>query len=118
MCPKFPTALIAAGHPERSIEYLQAAEEARPDYFDSHYNLGIAFASTENFEGAAEQFGAAARLKPDDADAHANLGSALAELGRMPEAKAELERALQLNPSHTLARENLQELQMQNRNHQ
>jgi len=74
-------------------------------------------ASTQDFQGAADQFAAAVRVRPEDADAHANLGTALAELGRLTEAKAQFKRALEINPAHRLARENLQQLQSTTADH-
>src|SRR5579863_6046841 len=65
-------ALVSAGRPQQAAEYLQAAVTARPEYFDAHYNLGLALASLEDFAGAARQFELALRLQPKEANVEAN----------------------------------------------
>ena len=57
-------ALTEAGHPDQAVVYLKSAFKARADYFDAHYNLGIALATQDDFEGAAGEFQIAARLRP------------------------------------------------------
>jgi hypothetical protein len=99
--------LVAAGHPEQGVGYFRTALKARPDYFEAHYNLGLALAGQNDFEGASQQLGLASKLQPEDANVETNLGAALAELGRFPEAKAHFERALQIDPNQALAKENL-----------
>jgi tetratricopeptide (TPR) repeat protein len=50
------TILLAEGRPQDSFPYFNAALKTRPDYFDAHYNLGIALASTNDMTAAVEQF--------------------------------------------------------------
>jgi Tfp pilus assembly protein PilF len=92
-------ALVAAGHPEQGVPYLQSGLETRPDYFEAHYNLGFALAGQEDFEGPAEQFRLASQLQPEDANVEANLGAALAQTGRYLEAKSHFERACRSSPT-------------------
>jgi tetratricopeptide (TPR) repeat protein len=103
-------ALVAAGRPDQGAPYLRNALQARPDYFDAHYNLGFAMAGQNDFAGAVEQFEAALKLQPQDAAVEANLGVALAEMERYVEAKSHFEHALQLDPDQPIARENLEAL--------
>ena len=111
-------ALVAAGHPEQGVPYLQSGLETRPDYFEAHYNLGFALAGQEDFEGAAEQFRLASRLQPEDANVEANLGAALAQTGRYLEAKSHFERALQIEPNQPIAKENSEALQKEMNSHE
>jgi Tfp pilus assembly protein PilF len=106
----FGGALLAVGRLPEAIDHLSVAAKARPDYFDAHYNLGLALARHEDFAGAVAEFRAAVRLNPKDANAEANLGGALAAAGEFAEAKTHLERALALNPQNVLARENLDQV--------
>ena len=103
-------ALLASNQVPEAIAHLTAAATARPEYFDAHYNLGIAQATAGNFPAAAQELTTAVRLKPDDAGAEANLGAAFAELGETQKAILHLNRALQLDPGNALAKENLEAL--------
>jgi Flp pilus assembly protein TadD len=103
-------ALLASNQITEAIAHLTAAATARPEYFDAHYNLGIAQATAGNFPAAAQELTTAVKLKPDDAGAEANLGAAFAELGETQKAIRHLNRALQLDPGNTLAKENLEAL--------
>ena len=103
-------ALLASHRIGEAIAHLTAAVNARPEYFDAHYNLGIAQANAGNFPAAAQELVTAVKLKPDDAAAEANLGAAYAELGERQKAITHLNRALQLDPGNELAKENLEAL--------
>jgi tetratricopeptide (TPR) repeat protein len=103
-------ALLASNRIPEAIAHLTAAATARPEYFDAHYNLGIAQATAGNFPAAVQELTTAAKLKPDDAGAEANLGAAFAELGETQKAILHLNRALQLDPGNALAKENLEAL--------
>ena len=101
---------MAAGRMDEAVRYFEAALRRRPEYFDAHYNLGMALAMQNDFVRAGDEFAAAVRLNPQDANAEANLGGALAAMEKWKEAKTHLERALVLDPNHSLARENLEEV--------
>ncbi len=103
-------ALLASNQIPEAIAHLTAAATARPEYFDAHYNLGIAQATAGNFPAAVQELTTAVKLKPDDAGAEANLGAAFAELGETQKAILHLNRALQLDPGNTLAKENREAL--------
>ena len=49
------------------------------DLADTHYNMGVIFAKSEDYARAAKEFEMVVQLKPDDADAHYNLGLIYAE---------------------------------------
>ena len=106
-------AWIGAGHAAQGVEYLRTALVARPDYFDAHYNLGVALAQQNDYDGASRQFQLALQLQPQDANAEANLGAVLAEMGRFSDAKAHFEHALQIDPNQPIAKENLDALKKQ-----
>jgi tetratricopeptide (TPR) repeat protein/mono/diheme cytochrome c family protein len=101
---------LAAERPEAAIKYLQGALRSRPNYFDAHYNLGIALAMQNDFASAVEHFRAAVQLNSEDANAQANLGAALAETGNLKEARVHLEKALAIDPTLANARENLEQI--------
>ena len=46
---------------------------------DMHYNLGVSFIKSQEYERAVKEFTQVIELKPDDADAHYNLGYIYAE---------------------------------------
>jgi len=73
--------LLAANKISDAIAHLSAAASARPDYFDAHFNLGIAQGTAGNFSSAIQELTTAVKLKPDDAGAEANLGAAFAAFG-------------------------------------
>jgi Tfp pilus assembly protein PilF len=106
-------AWIGAGHAAQGVEYLRTALEARPDYFDAHYNLGVALAQQNDYDGASRQFQLALQLQPQDANAEANLGATLAQMGRFDDAKAHFEHALLIDPNQPIAKENLDALKKQ-----
>ena len=103
-------AWIGAGHAAQGVEYLRTSLRSRPDYFDAHYNLGVALAQQNDYDGAAREFQQALQLQPQDANAEANLGAVLAQMGRFSDAKAHFEHALQIDPSQPIAKENLDAL--------
>jgi tetratricopeptide (TPR) repeat protein len=102
--------LLASHRIPEAIAHLTAAVNARPEYFDAHYNRGIAQAMAGNFPAAVQELAIAVKLKPDDAGAEANLGAAYGELGDTQKAIMHLNRALQLDPGNALAKENLEAL--------
>ena len=53
---------MAAGHPEAAIRYLETALQSRPDYFDAHYNLGMALERSGHPAAAAKAYEAAIAL--------------------------------------------------------
>jgi Flp pilus assembly protein TadD len=104
-------ALLAAGRSDQGITYLRAALTTNPDYFDAQYNLAIALAQQNDFQGASQHFAAALHLQPQDANVEANLGAALAELGQIAAAKSHFRHALQIDPNQPIAKENLEALE-------
>ena len=74
--------------------------DAKPDYFEALYLLGIIAGQTGRREEAAELLSRAVAANPASADACYNRGVALAELGRHAEALASYERAIELRPEY------------------
>jgi tetratricopeptide (TPR) repeat protein len=83
-------------------EYAEAerlcrtAVDAKADYFDALYLLGIIAGRMGKAQDASELLDRALSVNPDSADAHYNRGVALGELGRSEEALASYERAIAL----------------------
>ena len=96
-------ALVAAGHPDQGAGYLQAALRSRPDYFDAHYNLGIASGSGKmTSPERRNSFKPALTVAAQDATVEANLGAALAEMGRYARSEVALRAciAARSEPAH------------------
>jgi len=86
--------------PDAIAEYREAIR-LEPDYPESHFNLGSAFAHSDPPDrlAAIEEYRVALRLKPDYAEAYNNLGNALTHIpGGMAEAVAEFQAALKIEP--------------------
>ncbi len=88
---------------ERSLESLQKAVEAYPDYFDAWNNMGVVLSKLGRDPQAEVSFRRAIEIDPDSPAARRNLGHFCLVRGRTTEAKAELERAASINPRDGLA---------------
>ena len=73
----------------------------------AHNNLGLALATSGQFDEAEIQFQAAVDLKPDYADAYSNLGAMLVRNGRVDGAMAAYRKALEYQPDSEAAHRNL-----------
>ena len=99
---------VAPGHPEQAVGYLQTALKTRPDYFDAHYNLGIALAGQDDFAGASEQFRAGLAVAAARCECGGEPGSCPGRDGAAsPRPRSHFERALQIDPNQPIAKENL-----------
>lgn len=106
--------LSDAGRAAEAIEVLEQAVKARPDMFESHYNLGVAHESLKHWPEAIAAYGRAIKLKPQDsnprasqADAQYNLAVVYRRAGRLEEAVAPAREAVQLAPDRPHAHLNL-----------
>lgn len=99
------------GRPAESIADLQQALSLKPDFFEAHYNLALAYsegcATNQQRQQAITEAEAAVQLAPSSAQAHALLGDLYRQQGRYPEAIAELEAAVQLDPADATTLEGL-----------
>ena len=93
-----------------AITHYEQALRLKPDYAETHNNLGIDLAQAGKIEEAIAHFEQALRIKPDYAEAHYNLGNALAQVGRVPEAILHYEQALRIKPDFTQAQKALARL--------
>ncbi len=92
---------------KESIEILQQAVKADPNYARAWINLAWGHIMLPNYGGdwtsengaALEAAEHAAQLDPNDAEAHSVLGSAVGMNGDLGRAKAEFDESLRLNPS-------------------
>lgn len=97
--------LTENGRPKEAVPILEQAAQLKPDMFEAHYNLGVAYEQSKDYDKAVEAYTRATRLKPMDqnprfnqADAFYNLGSSLRKKGRLEDAIAPTREAVQLAP--------------------
>jgi Flp pilus assembly protein TadD len=83
-----------SGDDPHAIEHLQAALKIDPDFSEAHTNLGAAYARTNNFQAAYDEFQAAIRLGPRTAMQYCNLAIAAMGLHKPDEAEAGARKAL------------------------
>lgn len=98
---------MESGNIDAAIETYQYALTLRPDDYDTHYRLGIAFGQKGLTEKAIEQYQNAIRLKPDYLDARINLGNSFFAEGLIDKAIEEYESALKIDPDSVKANYNL-----------
>jgi tetratricopeptide (TPR) repeat protein len=93
------------GRPKDAVPLLEQAARDKPDLFEAHYNLGVAYEQLKDYDKAVESYTRATRLKPIDAnpranqaDAFYNLGASLRKKGRLEDAIGPTREAVQLAP--------------------
>jgi tetratricopeptide (TPR) repeat protein len=91
---------------ELVAEWQEAAREY-PDSAEVQFELGLAYAESQQFAEAQEHYRRAIALQPDHAKAYQNMGTALAAQGKTAEALEALTQALELDPELHEARYNL-----------
>lgn len=99
--------LMALGRNQEAVADLEQAVEIKPDLYEAHHNLAIAYAQTcsptlqlDRAIAAAET---AARLRPDEAAAHRLLGDLYHQAGRDDEAEQSVLAALERQPDDAVA---------------
>jgi tetratricopeptide (TPR) repeat protein len=90
------------------IEYLGLAIDAKPQFWQARYQLGIQLAAKGDSEEAQTQFLEVIRYRPDFIPAHLDRGTALAAEGKTNEALAEFRTVLRLHPEDNSARQQIQ----------
>jgi tetratricopeptide (TPR) repeat protein len=106
-------ALLRADRPAEALEHLRESLRVRPDYADSHNEIGHAYQALGQSQLALSHYRRAAELsitdgRPDSAArALYNMGLVCRSLGRNPEAVAAYRGALALDPEFHPARNNL-----------
>jgi Flp pilus assembly protein TadD len=79
----------------------------RPDFPDTHYNLGIALSRKGDFDGAIVQWRATLALRPNDPGTNTSLANALVQKGSYHEAVAHYEITLRSEPNSEMPLNNL-----------
>jgi Tfp pilus assembly protein PilF len=107
---RFPAPLIKAAHEGKvkkaTAEYL-ASLTARPDQWDSHYNLGNYYLNRGDYREALASYDTALRLEPQAVLAMVNASIAYARLGENDKAEKSLRRALEVAPQSGAANFNM-----------
>ena len=95
--------LTDSGRAAEAIEVLELAVKAKPDLFESQYNLGVAHEALKHWPEAIAAYTRATKLKPtsespraNQADAQLNLAVALRRSGRVQDALGPAREAVQL----------------------
>ena len=95
------------------VSWAGALEDAKedvrkyPNDSAAHYNLGIAYRKSGQYQEAIASYKEALRIKPNNSAAHNNLGYAYDELGQYQEAIASYKEALRIKPNDANAHINL-----------
>ena len=95
------------GKLDEAVACYRRALELKPDYAETHNNLGNALNDRGKLDEAVACYRRALELKPDYAEAYNNLGNALKDQGKLEEAIACYRRALELKPDSAEAHGNL-----------
>ena len=103
--------LSAKDQHAEALTHFAAAVEARPNFGDARYNLGLELARAGKVAEALTHFGEAARLDPESPAVRYNYGIALAKAHRYAEAAHEFQEALKHKPEFPAAREALQRVE-------
>ena len=69
-------------------------------FFNDHFNHGLTYATSEQYEAALEEFSRAIELDPDDAQAYSNRGTAYHQLQQYEGALEDFGRAIELDPTN------------------
>ncbi len=93
------------------IACLRAVVNARPEFWQARYQLGIQLAAKGDNGEARTQFSEVIRYRPDFSPAHFSLGTILAGQGKPEQALAQFRAVLQLDPANTSARQQIASLE-------
>jgi predicted O-linked N-acetylglucosamine transferase (SPINDLY family) len=77
--------------------------------FETHFQRGLSFAQSGQYEEAVHSFQEALQLRPESAAAHNNLGNVFVEQGRLDDAVNSFRQALRYKPDFVSAHSNLGE---------
>ena len=98
---------LQLGYWQNSVMLFSHACEATGENPAVVYDLGIAFADSDNLEEAVKNYRAVIKRMPTYGEVHYRLGSALLQQNKFEEARAEFDEALRLNPDNIFARKYL-----------
>ena len=104
--------LQGAGHAglrnvDGAIDSFRQAINIKPNFADSHHNLGSALKEKCDLDEAISSFRQAVKIKPDHADAYDNIGICLAEKGELDGAIASYRQAIKIKPDYAEAHNNM-----------
>ncbi len=86
------------GKTDEAIQHYEKALSYSPNYYPAHNNLGSAYLSLQNFEGAQAQFDAALKANQNDVEAYFNLANVLLLTQHYPDAERQIEEGLKRQP--------------------
>ena len=105
---------IAKGNRKKAIEYLKYAIEAKPDFFEAYYNLGVQYQALKQWEDAIQAYLKAIELREKTAKPNFNLGVIFHEQGKLNQAIERYQKALNYDASFAEAYQSLGEAYFQN----
>ena len=101
------SALATRGDSEEALRHYQKALQVKPNYAETHYNLGVWHKAQGDPDQAMVHYLKALSLHPGHAGAHNNLGMLLQDQGKISEAVTHYRRALSLKPELAEAHNNM-----------
>jgi len=90
-----------------AVKNYKKALAIKPDYAETHYNLGNTLKQLDQLKQAVKHYEKAIAINPDYAKAHGNLGYTFQELGQLNKAVKSYKKALSIQPDYTTAHYNL-----------
>ena len=103
------SAEAAKGNRLKAIEHLQQAVQAKPDFFEAHYNLGVYYQALDEWDPAIQAYRRAIELRQRTAKPNFNLGVIFHNQGKLEEAIERYKKALEYDPSFAQAHQALGE---------
>lgn len=88
------------GDLDAAVEQYSKVVELRPDSWEAHNNLGVAFKRKGEADKAAASFSQALAIRPDYGAALSNRGWVFAEQNKWREARQDFEQALRFDPGN------------------
>ena len=102
---------------EEQAELFRKAIQAKPDFVEAHYNLGLVYANQKKMKEAAGEFETVLRIEPKfDQGIHYLLATTYQEDGNYPAAIAALEKGLLIDPKDPKLVRSLAYLQYNSKN--
>lgn len=98
---------LVLGERTEAARYFQQAIQAKPEFDEPRYYLGVMLLEANKPNQAAKQFEAAVAANPQNHRAHASLGLIARSQNRLEDAERHLRKALELQDGDTVARLNL-----------
>ena len=98
---------------DAAIKCYKKAVKIKPDYYEAHYNLGVAFQDKNNFIEAIDSYEKVLQIRPEHFVAYNNIGIAKQNLGYIKAAIDSYEKAIKLNPEYPDAYNNIANAQQE-----